>query len=244
MEYKKQQAFGRLKLANTVITVMAILAVLACLVIASMRSTDASERLSALNAKVSEAMPMPQQPDPIAMDGDIPEYDFYEDILWTTESAYVDAYNHYMHGYASAESLGDENIKEAFKKTVVDEGNKEAAELINGLKSLIPNLKQKDPLPRLEATSFNDGVMMLAEITDLTDAYGSAGTRAVRDELESRMSMQMPVTMIIVIIGVFFVYVIVSNLIGTKMQKLLLEQRRYRHSTVDDENGQNNGKNA
>lgn len=232
MDYEKKEQYRTLRVIGTVITAAALIAVLACLVIASIRSSQASEQLARLSDKGAEAMPMPEQPDPIAVDGDIPEYDFYEDILWVTESAYADAYNHYMNGYASAEELGEESVLEAFNRQVIDEAHGEALELINVMKALVPDLKQKDPLPRTEATAFTDALSMLDELTDVTDSYGSAGTRAVRDELEARSSMRLPLSVTAVIVGVFFVFVIASTLIGTKQQQLLAEGRRYRRGTT------------
>ena len=232
MEYEKKERYRTLKIIGTVVTAAALIAVLACLVIASLRSSKASEQLSKLGEKGTQAMPKPEQPDPIAVDGDIPEYDFYEDILWVTESAYADAYNHYMNGYASAEELGEEGILEAFNRQLIDEAHDEALELIKAMKTLVPDLKQKDPLPRTEATAFTDALSMLDEITDVTDSYGSAGTRAVRDELEARTSMRIPLSMTAVIVGVFFIYVIASIIIGTKQQQILSEGRRYRRTTT------------
>lgn len=193
------------------------------------QSSRISDKMSETAISETGNIKLPEKPEPAGKDESGEDvYDYFEDLLWEAGSSYADALRYYDSMYAVAVELDESGYETSslFSHTDNESYRRAADEASQDAKSLIPDLKQKDPVPRESVTKFYNCITLIYEATRFTDSMSAAGSTACTDAIGKIRIKSNTYTIAGVLTAVAAMLISITSLLADKTIALTGKRRR------------------
>jgi len=171
----------------------------------------------------------PEQVEPIRYDENgIGEYDYFEITLYDARTDLADACAMYNTWASTGEGLallvGTNDIRTAMNYEDTLLALQSAAACLDAAEALLPTLKQADPLPRAEATTFLDMVIYAERETEIVLAGAEAGAAACNAAEQAHAENRRRLVANCILLILFAIVALAAVIAKDKISKMALKK--------------------